>query len=115
MNRTMMLLCLFLSACLQPVRAAMPAFTQTATSIATMVERHSEAIATEPTETEAAMQFVVCNTTIGLNVRSSAAVTGPILRTLMPGARVAVYETVGKWARVGMLKSEWVNNAYLCK
>jgi hypothetical protein len=59
--------------------------------------------------------MIVCGTDVGLNVRSSAGASGPVLRFLSPGARVVVFEIKGDWIRVGRIKSEWVNAGYLCK
>ncbi len=49
----------------------------------------------------------------GLNVRSEA--NGSILRALVFGAVVEIYEEKNGWARIDPSQSEWVSSAYLTK
>jgi len=48
-----------------------------------------------------------------VNVRPNPAPNGGVLRTLVEGQSVTVYEWRGRWARIG--NGEWIVAAVLCR
>lgn len=111
MKRTIVLLSLLLSACLQMVSAAAVTAPETPTPApSSTVTMAAPKIATDAPH-DTSLQMTVCNTDVGLNVRPQPQADGKIILTLAPGVSVTVI-VVGEWGKIA--DGKFVSLRYLC-